>query len=55
MYNLKLLPRWVIFLIDMSIIAFSAMLGYLLRFNFNIQDILDSNSDFMTGVSLYLA
>ena len=55
MYNLKLLPRWVIFLIDMSIIAFSAMLGYLLRFNFNIHDILDSNSDFIGGVSLYLA
>jgi FlaA1/EpsC-like NDP-sugar epimerase len=55
MYNLKLLPRWVIFLIDLSIIAFSAVMGYLLRFNFNINDILHSNSDLVTGVSLYLA
>lgn len=30
------MPRWLIFLIDMSIVLFSIILAYLLRFNFNI-------------------
>jgi FlaA1/EpsC-like NDP-sugar epimerase len=29
-------PRWVIFLIDLSIVTFSVIISYLLRFNFNI-------------------
>ena len=51
MYNLKLLPRWVIIVIDIAFIAFSALLGYCLRFNFNINDII--NIHFLNGVILY--
>jgi FlaA1/EpsC-like NDP-sugar epimerase len=51
MYNLKLLPRWVIILIDLTFIATSALLGYCLRFNFNINDIINHN--FANGVVLY--
>lgn len=56
MYNLKLLPRWVIFLIDLSIITFSVVLGYLLRFNFDFNEIINApaNSKFTLGVSLYV-
>jgi FlaA1/EpsC-like NDP-sugar epimerase len=53
MYNLKLLPRWVIILIDLTFIAFSALLGYCLRFNFNVNDIINHN--FINGVILYTA
>ncbi|HYF67683.1 MAG TPA: nucleoside-diphosphate sugar epimerase/dehydratase [Ohtaekwangia sp.] len=51
MQSLKLLPRWVIILIDLSFIAFSAFLGYCLRFNFNVQDIIDIH--FLQGIALY--
>ncbi len=32
--KLRILPRWVIILIDLGMMAFSTLLGYLLRFNF---------------------
>ncbi|MBN1339735.1 MAG: polysaccharide biosynthesis protein [Bacteroidales bacterium] len=32
------MPRWLIFLIDISIVCLSVALAYLLRFNFNIPD-----------------
>jgi FlaA1/EpsC-like NDP-sugar epimerase len=47
-YNLKLLPRWVIITIDLGIIACSAVLGYLLRFNFSIVELI--KNQFLFGV-----
>lgn len=35
-YSLKILPRWVIVLIDISLIGISTVTGYLLRFNFEM-------------------
>src|ERR1035438_469940 len=32
-------PRWLIFLIDISIVVFSVLLAYLLRFNFSVPDV----------------
>ncbi len=49
-YNLKILPRWVIIFIDLVFICFSAILGYLLRFNFSITEILVNN--FAEGIML---
>jgi FlaA1/EpsC-like NDP-sugar epimerase len=49
-YTLKILPRWVIIIIDLMIIACSTVLGYLLRFNFDTPEILTHN--FVHGVSL---
>lgn len=49
--NLKILPRWVIVLIDLSIIAFSAALAYILRFNFSVSDLVKHN--FEEGVAFY--
>lgn len=49
--NLKILPRWVIILIDLFFISFSALVAYLLRFNFSIEDLILNN--FSQGVLLY--
>lgn len=49
--NLKILPRWVIILIDLFIILTSAFLAYLLRFNFIVPD-LERNS-IQSGVIVY--
>jgi FlaA1/EpsC-like NDP-sugar epimerase len=38
--NLRILPRWVIIFIDLFFVAFSAFLGYLLRFNFSLGDMM---------------
>ncbi len=32
--RLRILPRWVIILIDLALVGFATLLGYLLRFNF---------------------
>ncbi|MBL7858431.1 MAG: polysaccharide biosynthesis protein [Cyclobacteriaceae bacterium] len=39
--RLTFLPRWVIILIDLSVSAASVSLAFLLRFNFNLEDILE--------------
>ncbi len=49
--NLKILPRWVIVLIDLTLIIFSALLGYLLRFNFHFADV--EVSRFEKGIAAY--
>ena len=49
--NLKILPRWVIILIDLFFVSLSALLGYLLRFNFSIHDLALYNVT--QGVLLY--
>ncbi len=49
--NLRILPRWVIITIDLMIISFSSLLGYLLRFNFSITDL--DRYDFLYGIGIY--
>ena len=49
--NLRILPRWVVIFIDLFFISFSAFLGYLLRFNFSLEDL--SHYRFEEGVLLY--
>ena len=49
-YNLRILPRWVIILIDLSFIGFSSTIAYLLRFNFDLVEIAENN--FVSGVVL---
>lgn len=49
-YRLKILPRWMIIVIDALIITFSTVLGYLLRFNFSIDEIFDFH--FYQGVTV---
>lgn len=52
-YSLRILPRWVIILIDLTFIAASTTIGYLLRFNFAIDEIHHNN--FVSGVILTTA
>ncbi len=41
--RLTILPRWVIIIIDVIVITVATSLGYLLRFNFNIKEMLSFN------------
>lgn len=52
-YNLRILPRWVIILIDLAFVGFSTLIAYSLRFNFNVEDIQRNN--FISGVTLTIA
>lgn len=47
-YNLKILPRWIIILIDLLFIGLSGAIGYLLRFNFSMTDLI--HYDFYVGI-----
>ena len=47
-YNLRILPRWVIIIIDLGFIAFSTVIAYLLLFNFEVEEI--SQSLFFSGI-----
>ena len=51
--TLKILPRWVIVFIDLTAIAFSVLLGYLLRFNFSISDLIVNH--FLNGIIAQVA
>lgn len=44
--RLTILPRWVIIFIDLIVIAISTALGFLLRFNFNLDEIFRFNPGF---------
>ena len=50
MRNLRILPRWVIVIIDLGFIAFSSFLAYLLRFNFSLADLAENDA----GVGILL-
>jgi len=49
--RLKILPRWVIVLIDCFFIIFSTLIAYLLRFNFSVLDLQVNN--FQLGLLIY--
>lgn len=50
--RLKILPRWVIIALDLTIVGFSCFIGYLLRFNFSVSEILSNN--ILQGVLMYM-
>lgn len=50
--RLKILPRWVIIALDLAIVGFSCFIGYLLRFNFSIEDLIKYR--FIQGIGLYM-
>lgn len=51
--KINILPRWMIFILDLSISAFSLVLAYLLRFNFDYTSI--STSELITSLELLTA
>lgn len=50
--SLRILPRWIIIIIDLLILSFSISVGYLLRFNFEIAYI--TVEEFSSGLFIYL-
>ena len=50
--SLKILPRWVIIALDLTIVGFSCFIGYLLRFNFSSSELFNYN--FLQGIGLYI-
>ena len=47
------MPRWVIVFLDLSIIYFSCLLGYILRFNFPLTEL--EHNNFIKGTLFYTA
>ena len=50
--NIRILPRWIIILIDIGLTLFAAVLAYLLRFNFDLPSTFSST--FYTGVAVFV-
>ena len=50
--DISFLPRWIILLIDLSLLLFSIIFAYLLRFNFNIGDVIAFK--FKEGIILFI-
>lgn len=50
--DLRILPRWIIVIIDLGFFLLAVVTGYLLRFNFDL--VLISESNIRTGVLLYV-
>lgn len=49
--TLNVLPRWIIVLIDLTIFSSAALMGYLLRLNFQIEKLYEF--DFLRGIAIY--
>jgi len=49
--DISFLPRWIILLIDLGILLAAIIFAYLLRFNFNVEDVL--NFKFQEGLILF--
>ena len=49
--DISFLPRWIILLIDLGILLAAIVFAYLLRFNFNVEDVL--NFKFQEGLILF--
>lgn len=49
--TLNVLPRWIIVLIDLTIFAVAALIGYLLRLNFQVDQLYEF--DFLRGMAIY--
>lgn len=50
--RLSILPRWIIIIIDSAIVALSTILGFLLRFNFDVAEILKFKPVVGVGVTV---
>jgi FlaA1/EpsC-like NDP-sugar epimerase len=49
--SLKILPRWIIVIIDITLILISSLIAYSLRFNFDVNELYRVN--FLYGVALF--
>lgn len=51
-HSLRILPRWIIILLDLTMVAIATTLAYFLRFNFVYLDLIEQ--EFLYGVALYV-
>jgi len=50
--GLRIMPRWIIILIDLAILSLSVIIAYILRFNFDLWAV--ENSEPLTGMLLFV-
>lgn len=53
-YKIRILPRWFIFLLDLACIQLSIFFSFILRFNFNLEEVARYNISFILIASLLL-
>lgn len=53
-YKLRILPRWFIFLLDLSCILLCIFFSFILRFNFNLEEVARYNMSYILLSSLML-
>lgn len=53
-YKIRILPRWFIFLLDLVCIQLSIFFSFILRFNFNLEEVAKYNISFVLIASLLL-
>jgi FlaA1/EpsC-like NDP-sugar epimerase len=53
-YKIKILPRWIIFLLDIICVQSCIFFSFVLRFNFNLQDVAQYNIKLVLGITLAL-
>lgn len=53
-YRVRILPRWLIFLLDLGCVQLSLFFSFVLRVNFNLEDVAQFNISAVLGISLVL-
>lgn len=53
-YKIRILPRWFIFLLDLACIQLCIFFSFILRFNFNLEEVAKYNISFILIASLML-
>ncbi|MEZ5017502.1 MAG: nucleoside-diphosphate sugar epimerase/dehydratase [Flavipsychrobacter sp.] len=53
-YKIRILPRWIIFTLDLFYIELSIFFSFILRFNFNLQEVSNYNISLILGITLVL-
>ncbi len=53
-YRIRILPRWLIFILDLICIQLCLFFSFLLRFNFNLEDVAKYDMSMILGLSLGL-
>jgi len=53
-YKIRILPRWFIFLLDLACIQLSIFFSFILRFNFNLEEVAKYDISFILVASLLL-
>ncbi len=51
-YKIRILPRWIIFLLDLLYIELCIFFSFILRFNFNLQEVATYDISLILGITL---